>query len=225
MSRHLRARGRHRRPQQSRLPAVRTAVALGGLTATAFVATDVVTSASAAAADDFARLRMCESGGNYSTNTGNGFYGAYQFDLGTWHGLGYSGLPSSASASTQDAAARTLQSERGWEPWPACSARLGLGTSHPTGALAPAGVSAATVTAPVVFGPGPYRGVVLSTTLRHEKRSDVRALQRQLLRAGYVVAVDGHYGPQTRHAVHHFQRDAGIQTDGLAGPETFKALF
>jgi uncharacterized protein YabE (DUF348 family) len=49
-------------------------------------------------------LRSCESGGNYQDDTGNGYYGAYQFSLGTWERLGYSGLPSSASPETQDTA-------------------------------------------------------------------------------------------------------------------------
>jgi hypothetical protein len=83
-------------------------------------------SASATPASAFAQLRMCESSGNYATNTGNGYYGAYQFDLQTWHGLGYPGLPSQASPATQDQAAQTLFQNRGWEPWPACSAKLGL---------------------------------------------------------------------------------------------------
>ncbi|MEI7746690.1 MAG: transglycosylase family protein [Actinomycetota bacterium] len=73
-----------------------------------------------------AELRQCESSGNYADNTGNGYYGAYQFDLGTWRGLGLSGLPSSAAPEVQDRAAATLQSQRGWSPWPACSAHLGL---------------------------------------------------------------------------------------------------
>ncbi len=50
------------------------------------------------------RLRSCESGGNYQDNTGNGYYGAYQFSPGTWARLGYSGLPSDAPPSVQDAA-------------------------------------------------------------------------------------------------------------------------
>lgn len=50
------------------------------------------------------KLRQCESGGNYATNTGNGYYGAYQFSLSTWQRLGYSGLPSSAPPAQQDAA-------------------------------------------------------------------------------------------------------------------------
>src|SRR4051812_29944783 len=68
-------------------------------------------------------LRMCESGGNYGINTGNGFYGAYQFDLGTWHSLGKPGYPHQASAATQDAAVRQLYAQRGWAPWPSCGQR------------------------------------------------------------------------------------------------------
>ena len=79
-----------------------------------------------ATAENFARLRDCESKGNYSIATGNGFYGAYQFDTRTWRGLGYSGLPHEAPASVQDEAAARLQSQRGWQPWPGCARRLRL---------------------------------------------------------------------------------------------------
>ncbi len=76
--------------------------------------------------DEFAALRMCESGGNYAINTGNGYYGAYQFDLQTWQGLGFSGYPHQNSPAVQDAAAYTLYKQRGWQPWPGCRAKLGL---------------------------------------------------------------------------------------------------
>jgi hypothetical protein len=75
---------------------------------------------------NFKRLRICESGNNYSINTGNGYYGAYQFDLPTWHGLGYKGRPDQASPATQDQAAHRLQAQRGWNPWPSCARQLGL---------------------------------------------------------------------------------------------------
>ena len=74
----------------------------------------------------WAQLRQCESGGNYSTNTGNGFSGAYQFTQQTWNSVGMSGCPASASPAQQDAAAQKLQAQQGWGPWPACSAKLGL---------------------------------------------------------------------------------------------------
>lgn len=68
----------------------------------------------------FAAIRSCESGGNYSTNTGNGFYGAYQFDLQTWQSVGGTGLPSDASPSEQDRRAAILYAQRGSSPWPVC---------------------------------------------------------------------------------------------------------
>jgi Transglycosylase-like domain len=71
-------------------------------------------------------LRDCESGDNYQTNTGNGFYGAYQFAGATWSGLGLPGIASDAPYWVQDEAAQRLQAEYGWKPWPACSAALGL---------------------------------------------------------------------------------------------------
>jgi hypothetical protein len=83
-------------------------------------------SAGAVTADSWAKLRACESTSNYGINSGNGFYGAYQFNLQTWHGLGYPGLPSDAAPAVQDQAAQRLYDARGWQPWPACSARLGL---------------------------------------------------------------------------------------------------
>ena len=69
------------------------------------------------------RLRTCESSGNYRADTGNGYYGAYQFDLNTWHGLGMQGRPSSFSKDTQDKATLRVHHARGWHPWPSCARR------------------------------------------------------------------------------------------------------
>jgi hypothetical protein len=80
-----------------------------------------------AAGDDvWAKLRRCEAGGRYNANTGNGYYGAYQFAAGTWRALGYTGLPHEAPPEVQDEAARKLQARSGWGQWPACARRLGL---------------------------------------------------------------------------------------------------
>lgn len=75
-------------------------------------------------ADALAKLRACESGGNYQTNTGNGYYGAYQYDIGTWGN--YGGYPNAAAAppAVQDQKARETYEARGWSPWPSCAASL-----------------------------------------------------------------------------------------------------
>src|SRR5256714_296038 len=215
---HVRAHGRHRRPRTNR-PLVRTAVAAGGLTGGVLVAgAALAPAAHATTADDFARLRGCESGGNYQADTGNGFYGAYQFDLGTWHSLGYSGVPSDASPGTQDAAARQLQSERGWSPWPACSAALDLGSSS-SGDYAGASSSS-----PVVVTVHATRSGVMSELDAAVWRRDVRTLQADLHALGYRVVVDGHFGRETTDVVRRFQATAAVTVDGVVGAQTLHAL-
>jgi len=128
--RHARLSGpRHAKPAPP-TTAHRTVAATGVAAALALGDTLVMAgtagSAGAVTPDAWAQLRMCESSGNYAVNTGNGYYGAYQFNLPTWQGLGYAGLPSNAPPAVQDQAAQKLYDQRGWQPWPACSAKLGL---------------------------------------------------------------------------------------------------
>jgi uncharacterized protein YabE (DUF348 family) len=74
-------------------------------------------------------LAQCESGGNWATNTGNGYYGGLQFNIGTWQSYGGSGLPSNASRETQIAiATKVRDASGGYGAWPACAASLGLPT-------------------------------------------------------------------------------------------------
>ncbi|MFJ4106823.1 transglycosylase family protein [Oerskovia enterophila] len=76
--------------------------------------------------DVWSALARCESGGNPATNTGNGYYGLYQFSASTWRAMGGSGLPSDASAAEQTQRAQALQARSGWGQWPACARKLGL---------------------------------------------------------------------------------------------------
>lgn len=116
--------GRHRTPDAP-VTAVRTAALSAGVVAAVMIGT--AAPATAASSDDpWYRLRMCESGGNYGINTGNGYYGAYQFDARTWHAYGGAGLPHQNSKAEQDRVAKKLYNARGWSPWPACSRKLGL---------------------------------------------------------------------------------------------------
>ncbi len=72
-----------------------------------------------------AQLRQCESSNNYSANTGNGYYGAYQFNPTTWHDLGrpFSDYDNANQAPDyiQDAAVKVRHKQRGnWNDWPGC---------------------------------------------------------------------------------------------------------
>lgn len=73
-----------------------------------------------------ARLRSCEAGGVYTRDSGNGYYGAYQYNVGTWGDYDGYTLPSDAPPAAQDQKAWLTYQARGWEPWPSCSASQGL---------------------------------------------------------------------------------------------------
>ena len=75
------------------------------------------------------RLAQCESGGNWSINTGNGYYGGVQFSAPTWNAMGgqkYAPTADKATRAQQIDIASKLQAQSGWGQWPACSASLGL---------------------------------------------------------------------------------------------------
>ncbi len=73
------------------------------------------------------RLAQCESGGNWAINTGNGYYGGLQFNLGTWRAYGGTGLPSQNSREAQIAVAERVRAATGgYGSWPHCASVLGL---------------------------------------------------------------------------------------------------
>jgi len=84
------------------------------------------TAVSMASSDVWDSLAQCESSGDWSTNTGNGFYGGLQFTLESWQTVGGTGYPNEASPAEQIAMAERLHAIQGWNAWPACSAKLGL---------------------------------------------------------------------------------------------------
>ena len=97
--------------------AASTAVAVGG---------SVALAAPAQASTVWDAVAQCESGGNWSINTGNGYYGGLQFTASTWRAMGGTGLPHQHSRETQIAVAKKLQARAGWGQWPACTSKLGL---------------------------------------------------------------------------------------------------
>ncbi len=73
-------------------------------------------------------LAQCEAGGNWSINTGNGYYGGVQFDQNTWErsgGLRYAPRADLATREEQIAIAEVTRARQGWGAWPTCSGRLG----------------------------------------------------------------------------------------------------
>lgn len=218
--------GRHRRPSRARKAVIAAAT---GVTAAGTAA--VVTAAPASAAGDpFAAIRQCESGGNYSTNTGNGFYGAYQFTQSTWSSLGYSGRPDQASPATQDAAARALAARSGFGQWPVCGAGQGsysgsYSAPSTTTYYAPqrtVSSAPAAPAAPVIpASTGPWPTTMFTTALSHQKRADVLNWQKQMRKLGFKIRTDGVYGPESQNAAIFYQATHHLQLDGVVGPQTW----
>jgi soluble lytic murein transglycosylase-like protein len=67
-------------------------------------------------------IASCESGGDPTAVNPAGYYGKYQFDLGTWASVGGSGSPAEAPEAEQDYRAALLYSRAGASPWPICGA-------------------------------------------------------------------------------------------------------
>lgn len=105
----------------------------GGMAAATLAGGALVAQAPAAfAQSDWDRLAECESGGDWSINTGNGYYGGLQFSQQSWNAAGGSGSPANASKAEQIRVAENLHSMQGWGAWPSCSAQLGL-SGQPSG--------------------------------------------------------------------------------------------
>lgn len=84
-------------------------------------------------------VAQCESGGDWSINTGNGYYGGLQFVPATWTANGGTGSPSRASRAEQIRVAENTLRSQGIRAWPVCGARAHSATySSPL----PAGVGA-----------------------------------------------------------------------------------
>jgi resuscitation-promoting factor RpfB len=73
------------------------------------------------------QLAQCEAGGNWAANTGNGYYGGLQFNVGTWHSYGGTGYPNQHTREYQIMIAEKVRAASGgYGAWPACSQSLGL---------------------------------------------------------------------------------------------------
>lgn len=71
------------------------------------------------------RLALCESSGQ-NKNTGNGYYGYFQFYPPTWRSVGGTGLPHQHGYEEQKYRAQILQKRSGWGQWPVCSYKIGV---------------------------------------------------------------------------------------------------
>ena len=192
-----------------------TGVAVAGV---ATVAGGMASASSAQAATVWDRVAACESGGNWSINTGNGYYGGLQFSDRTWDAFGgerYASTANRATKSQQITVAQKVLASQGPGAWPTCGARAGLTCSN--GGAVDAGSTRSTAS-----------------------RSTTRKAPAASTHAGKLV-VDGIRGPKTNAAIERWvggsvngtlsrtdakalQRKVGSAPDGIIGPKTVRAL-
>ncbi|KNX38188.1 transglycosylase [Luteipulveratus halotolerans] len=155
------------------------------------------------------RVAECESGGNWSINTGNGYYGGLQFSYSTWKAYGGQAYASTANRTSRDnqirIAQRTLASQ-GPGAWPVCSKRAGLTRTNGAAVQVGGGTTSrggSTSTGELAvdgsFGPLTTKGV----------------------QKWVGTTQDGSFGPITKRAL---QRKVGVTQDGSIGPKTVAAL-
>ncbi|HEY3873132.1 MAG TPA: transglycosylase family protein [Actinocrinis sp.] len=125
-------RAGHRKAKTSRT----RKIAAGALIAGVGVAVPLGAAATASASTDsvnWSAIANCESGGDWSIDTGNGFYGGLQFTESTWLAYGggsYAQYPNQASESDQIAVAENVLAGQGIGAWPVCGANAGSGTDY-----------------------------------------------------------------------------------------------
>ncbi|WP_328481464.1 LysM peptidoglycan-binding domain-containing protein [Streptomyces sp. NBC_00377] len=161
-------KGKHRRPSK----ATRVAT-LAGVTGVAIAAPLMAAgNASAATASEWDAVAQCESGGNWSINTGNGYYGGLQFSASTWAAYGgtqYAAQANQASKSQQIAIGEKVLAGQGKGAWPVCGTGLSGaayngGGSSDTGSSGSSGSSSSSDSG--------------STTRSTEKQSSSRSADR-----------------------------------------------
>ena len=186
----------------------------------------------------WAKLRMCESSSRYTANTGNGYFGAYQFNLTTWSSVGGQGRPDQASPGEQDYRALYLYRMRGWQPW-TCAGFLGLlddidarskripsyDESAYIGGVPSPPIPPQPKPQPNPLPPGPkpaWPGVVYKYG---DCAAPLKTFQLRMNAFGYGFTGTGCYYDKTRDAVLALQRANGIKDSGLLGPKTWTAAW
>jgi LysM repeat protein len=117
-------RGKHRKMSAATRTVARVAIA--GIA----VGAPLAIAATPASATNWDAIAQCESGGNWGTSTGNGYYGGLQFSQSTWKAYGGTGSAQNASREQQIAVAERVLQGQGIGAWPVCG-KKGGGSSAP----------------------------------------------------------------------------------------------
>jgi hypothetical protein len=172
-------------------------------------------------AGDWSKLRQCESSNRYTINTGNGYYGAYQFDLPTWRSVGGTSKPHLVAPGEQDYRALYLYRMRGWQPWE-CAGKLGLHNDKDARSKHKPAYSDSSYIGGKPGAMPKWPGVVYAYG---DCAPALKTFQLRMNAYGYKFDGTGCYYAKTRKAVLELQRANGIKASGLLGPKTWTAAW
>jgi hypothetical protein len=165
------------------------------------------TAASAQPRSPWDAIAQCESGGNWSIDTGNGYYGGLQFSAATWAAHGGRGSAASATRAEQIAVGERVVAGQGWGAWASCSAALGLrGHTSPT--------ASATVRHAAHRSTAAHHSEHAAGARHH--RDDSRAPHGEHHRDGGRAPHHEHHRDGPRHAAHRAGRHAAAPAHGTA---------
>ena len=200
---------------------VRRRMAGVGLASVATVGASLAAASSSQASTVWDRVASCESGGNWSINTGNGYYGGLQFSYSTWNAFGgqrYAATADRATKAQQITVAKKVLQLQGPGAWPHCSRVAGL--TRANGAAVSVGSTAAASRSSVRTAPSVSR----SSSTRVGKLA-VDGIRGPKTNAAIERWVGGSVnGTLTRSDVQLLQRKVGSAPDGVIGPKTVRAL-
>ncbi|BDZ59445.1 transglycosylase-like protein with SLT domain [Barrientosiimonas humi] len=157
------------------------------------------------------RVAECESGGNWSINTGNGYYGGLQFSYSTWKAFGgqkYAYTANRATREQQILIAQATLRVQGPGAWPVCSVRAGLTRTNGLAVVVGSGDSVS-------------RDTTRPTTSKLALDGSFGPLTTKAVQKWVGTTQDGSFGPITKRAL---QRKLGVTQDGSIGPKTIAAL-
>ena len=205
---------KHSARKQSPVRRRMAGVAVAGV---ATVGAGIATSSSAQASTVWDRLANCESGGNWSINTGNGFYGGLQFSYTTWNAFGgqrYAGRADLATKGEQITVAKRVLQAQGPGAWPHCSVVAGLTRANGSAVASASSAVASRSTTRKALSSSSSHGKLAVDGIRGPKTN--AAIERWV--GGSVN------GDLSRGDVQRLQRKVGSAPDGVIGPKTVRAL-
>jgi cell wall-associated NlpC family hydrolase len=197
--------GRHKKAKQRKTVATVGVIGFAGATALASTGS----TAQAASVSTWDKVASCESSGNWSINTGNGYYGGLQFTSSTWASYGghvYAGQANRATKAQQITIAEKVLKGQGPGAWPVCGPRAGLQRGGPAPAVR---------AAPAVPKALP-KAVPKSAPVVISQASKAVAYARSMIGTSYLLGGNGRGGIDCSGLTSSAWAHAGVHTPRVA---------